>query len=124
MRQFTATEHDRDLDLVSFFKEAKRILELHVEIMLLNVRPQLDLLDRDDLLLLLRLFLPLLLLVTVLAEIHDAADRRLCLRRDLDEIEMLLFRHAQGVARRHDAELLAGRARDAHLANADFFVDS
>jgi len=91
--------------------------------MLLDVRTQLDLLERDDLLLLLRLFLPLLLFVAILAEIHDPADRRLRFRRNLDEIEMLLFRHAQGIACRHDAKLLARCARDAHLSNADFLVD-
>ena len=57
-----------------------------------DLRPELDLLDVD-----LRLVLPrelglLLLLVPVLAVVHHPADRRVCLRRHLDEIEVLRVR--------------------------------
>ena len=92
--------------------------------MLLNVRAKFDLFDVDGLLLLLGFLLPFLLFIAVLAKIHDAADRRFCLWRNLDEVEMLFLGHAQRFARRHDAELLTRSARHADFADVDLFVDS
>ena len=59
--------------------------------MLVDVGPELDLFDVDDLLLLLRLVRLLLLLVQELAEIHDPADRRLGRRRDFHQVELQLL---------------------------------
>ena len=79
---------------------------------------------QDDRLLLPRFFLPPGLEVFVLAEVHDAADRRLCLRRHLDEIELLLLRGLERLLDRQDAELRPLGADDADLPNADGFVDA
>ena len=65
---------------------------------------------------------PLLLLVLILPEVHDPADRRHRGRRDLDEVETLLLGYRQGLRRRHDAELLPGVVDDADFADADAFV--
>ena len=92
--------------------------------MLLNIRAKFDLFDVDDLLLLLGFLLPFLLFLAALAKTHDAANRRLRLRRNLDEVEMLLLCHAQCFARRHDAELFTRGARHANFADVDLFVDS
>ena len=43
---------------------------------------------------------------------------------DLDKVEMPFFGEALSFARRHDAELLARRARHADFANPDFSIDS
>ena len=66
------------------------MLLLELVVVLVDFRPELDFLDLDDLLVLLRFARALLLLALVLAEIHDAADRRNGGRRDLDQVESLL----------------------------------
>ena len=124
MRELAATEHDRYLDLVSVPQEADGILQLDVKIMLLDIGTKLYFLDRNDLLLLLGFFFPFLLFISVLAEIHDAAYRRLSLRSNLHEIQMLLHRHVQSIFSRHDAELFAARARHANLTDANLFINS
>src|SRR6202034_2949850 len=81
-------------------------------------------LDGDDLLLLARSALALVLLVQELAIILNAADRRHCIRRNLNQIQRPLAGHLQGIERRHDAELLAILVNDADLAGANSFVSA
>ena len=85
---------------------------------------KLHFLDRNDLLLLFRFFLPFLLFISIFAEIHDAAHRRFRLRRHLHKIKVLFLRQAQSIPRLHDAELLARRAGHAHFPDVDFLIDS
>jgi len=94
MGQFSAAEHNCHFNLIALFDKAKRIFQLDIKVMLVNVRTQLDLFDAKGLLLLFGFFFTLLLLITKLPKVHDAADGRLCLRRNLDQVEMLLLRHA------------------------------
>src|SRR5436190_15221637 len=123
MRHLASAEEDRRLDLVAVLEEALDVLLLELIVVLVDLRPELDLLDQDHLLVLLGLPAPLLLLVLELAEVHDAADRRHRRRRDLDEVESFLPCDGQGLRRRHDAELLAGVVDDADFADPDALVD-
>src|SRR5204863_9770002 len=66
----------------------------------------------------------LLFLVLVLAEVHDPADRRVRGRRDLDQVEALLFRNRQSLRRRHDAELRPGVVDYSDFSHADTFVNA
>ena len=70
----------------------KRIDVLHLGdvVVLVDLGPELHLLDDDVRGLALRLLAPLFLLVDVPAVVHDPADRRVGVGRDLDEIELLL----------------------------------
>ena len=120
----TTAEAQSHFDFISFFDKAKSILQLDVKIVLFNVRAKFDFLDADDFLLLLSLFLPFLLFLSILTKIHDTADRRFCLRSDLDEIKMLLLRHAKRLTRRHDAELLTSCAGHAYFADMNFFIEA
>jgi len=61
----------------------------------------------------------LLLLVHVLAEIHDAAHRRGGGSGDFDEIEVELEREGDGLRRIHDPELAAFGADHANLRRLD-----
>ena len=97
---------------------------LNVVIVLVDLRPELDFLDLDDVLVPLRFAGALLLLVLVLPVIHDPADRRHGRGRDLHEVEPLLPGNRQGLRRGHDAELLARVVDDADFTNADAFVDA
>src|SRR5438477_3029137 len=124
VRHLAPLEADGDLGLVALLQEPAHVLELEVEVVALGLGAHLHFLDLDRRLLLARLLQPARLRVLVLAEVHDAADGRLGLRRDLDEVELLAARRLQRLRGRHDPELLALRAHHADLAGADAFVDT
>ena len=71
---------------------------------------------------------PLLLLETVLAVIHDLADRGLSLRGDHYEVHILGLGSLEGFLRAHDAELGAVAVDHTYLGlfnvtiNSEFFV--
>src|SRR5688572_28003830 len=119
MGVLAAAEEDGRLDLVAFAEEPLDVLLLELIVVLVDLRPELDLLDEDHLLVPFRFAAALLLLVLVLAEVHDPANRRHRRRRDLDEVEPLLAGDGERLRRRHDAELLAGVVDDADFANPD-----
>ena len=99
------------------------MLLLELVVVLVDLGAELDLLDLDHLLVLPSFARALLLLVLILAEIHDAADRRHRRRRDLDQVEPFLLGNRQGLRRRHDAELRAGVVNYPDFADPDAFVD-
>jgi hypothetical protein len=98
------------------------VLLLELVVVLVDLRPELDLLDLDHPLVLFRFAAALLLLVLVLAEVHDSADRRYRSGRDLDEVEPLLLGDSQRGRRRHDPELLSGLVNHADFANTNALV--
>ena len=65
-----------------------------------------------------------LLLIQVLTEVHDAADRRLFGRDEHDEVEPLPSRQPDGVARRQDADEFLVRSDDFDIRYAYLFVYS
>ena len=66
----------------------------------------------------------LLLLVLILAVVHDPADRRHRGGRDLHQVEAFLPGDGQGLRRGHDAQLLPRVVDHADFADADAFVDA
>ena len=122
VRHLAAAEEDRRLDLVALRQEALDVLLLELVVVLVHLRPELDLLDLDDLLVLLRFTGPLLFLVLVLAEVHDSAHRWNGGRGNLDQVEPLLPSNRQRLRRRHDSQLLSGFVDDPDLAHADALV--
>src|SRR3954467_1229615 len=123
MRHFTAAEEDRRLDLVAVREEALDVLLLELVVVLVDLRAELDFLDLDDLLVLLRRPRALLLLVLIAPEVHDAAEGRDRGRRDLDEVEPFPPRDGHRVRRWHDPELCAVLVDDANFTDPDAFVD-
>src|SRR3954471_9731795 len=105
VRHFAPAEEDRRLHLVPLREEALDVLLLELVVVLVHLRPELDFLDLDDLLVLLRRPRALLFLVLIAPEVHDAADRRHGCRRNLDQVETFRPRDGQRLRRRHDAEL-------------------
>src|SRR5262249_27147442 len=81
------------------------------------------LLDLDDPLLLPRFLRLLVDLVPVLAVVQDAADGRVGLRRDLDQIQPGLDRESQRLLGRHDAQLPAVGADHPDFPAPDLTVD-
>ena len=119
----SSPELHRHLDLVPFVEELVDLAHLRVEVTTPDLRLELDLLDGD----VHRLpagFLGLLgFLVAELPVVHDPAHRRVGHRRDLDEVEIEFFGHAQSVGNRLDPELIAVRTDEADLTGADAVVD-
>src|SRR5690606_9565306 len=89
----TATEADGDLHLVPLLQEATHVAQLDLVVAFVRGRAELDFLDLDLLLLLLRRVGLLLLLEAVLAVVHDAADGRVGVGLDLDQIQTGLLGH-------------------------------
>ncbi len=122
MRHLTAPEAKRKLYLVAIFKEALGGPHLHVIIMIVDVRAHLDLLDLDDLLLLaglVGLFLGLILEPPV---VHDLADRRRLVRRDLDQVQPRPYGEFKRALNRDGAVVFTLAINQLNFMNADFLV--
>src|SRR5207244_3651784 len=64
------------------------------------------------------------LLVAELAEVHDLAHGRPFLGRNLNQVELCLAGHVQGLAGWHNTQLLSGGPNESNRADADLFVDA
>src|SRR5215216_3199122 len=89
MALLAAAEHDRDLDLRARVQEPLHVALLRLVVVISDLRSHLDFLDMDLRLVLARRLRLLLLLVPVLAVVHDPGDRRIGVGSDLDEVEVL-----------------------------------
>ena len=91
-----AAETQDHLDLHAFAEEIDRVVQLECEVVRVDVRAKLDLLDFDRdggfFLLLAEFFL----LVGIFSVVGDPADRRLCIGGNLNQIQPLLFGHSHG----------------------------
>ena len=87
VRHLAAAEAQGDLDLVAFLEEALHRAHLHVVVVVVDHRPELDLLDLDHFLFFAGFGRLLLRLVLVLPVIEKLADGRGRIRGDLDQIE-------------------------------------
>src|SRR3546814_18059382 len=87
-------------------KKARDRAELGLVIAIFRRWTEFDFLDLDLLLLFLRSVRGLVLLIKVLAVIHDLADRRLRVWRNLNQIAPFFFSLGLGITRQHDPELL------------------
>jgi hypothetical protein len=105
-------------------EKADDVVFLEVEVVLVDARAELHLLDDDDLLLLLGLALLLLFLEEELAVVHDLADGRVRRRRDLDQVEVFLASHLLRLGDRYDSDLLAVCVDQTDFRGTDQIVDA
>src|SRR5262249_1123150 len=121
MLQLPAAEEDVEHHLVLVFQELARLVDLDLDVMVAGLGADADFFE----LLLVWLSLALFagLLVAELAVVHDLADRRPLLGGHLDQVELCLAGHLQGLRGRDDAELFAVGADQPHGADADLLVD-
>ena len=123
MRHFAAPEHDGDLDLVALFEEAQNVLLLGRVVAHIDLRAELHFLGLDLALVLARLLGFDCLIVLVLTVIHDAADGRISVRCDLDQVETLFLGDTAGLDRRVDTHLVAVVTDQPAFAHGDLFVE-
>ena len=106
VRNFTTTEYQRHLSLVTFFKESTNMLNFEIEVMIIGFRPDLYLFNLHLNLFFLCFLLFLTLLILELAVIHDPANRWSCRRRHLNQIKLACFSSLQRLAQRQNSQLL------------------
>ena len=105
-------------------RKRDRLILLGLVVVLVHGHGELDLLDRDDLLLLLGGAFALFLLVEEAAVVLDAADRGNRVGRNLDQVEAALAGDLQRLKGRQDAQLFAVFVDDADFARANLLVDA
>jgi hypothetical protein len=123
VREFASAEAHRDLELVALIEKLRGRADLCANVVVVDLRRDPYLLPRDSLLLLLGVLGLLLQVVAVLSEIAHPRDRRLDIRRDLDEVVALFLRLRERARGRDDAQLLAVGAEKTDGRNTDRFVD-
>ena len=124
VRHLAPAKPDRRFDFVAVVEPLARVLHAIVVIVIVRARTKLDLFDGDDDLFFLRLVRLLLGFVLKLAEVDNATDGRVGGGRDFNQVQALLARLANGVARFHHAELFAVLTDDAHFGHANSFIDA
>src|SRR5258708_2515443 len=124
MRHFTPAEAQRDFHLVALFEKAVHGAHLHVVIVVVDHRPELDLLDLDHLLFLAGFRRLLLGLVFVFAVIENFADGGGRIGGDLDEIKPGLLRSVQSNLDLNGPMIMAGLVDQLDFANSDLLVDA
>lgn len=93
VEHFPSAEHDRNANLVPLQKKLACVLQLRLEIMRVDIRLKLDLLDFDLDLRLFAVFFFLLLMIPELSVVNDLRYRRFGRRGDLHEIQPCSLRH-------------------------------
>src|SRR6516164_7967181 len=122
MRHFTATVAQGDLDLVALFEEALHGTHLHIIVVVVDHRPELDLLDLDDLLLFAGFSRFLLRRILELPVVHDLANGRNGIGRDFHEVHAGFERHLDGDDRLDRALVGAVLIDQLDLCVADFII--
>lgn len=122
MRHLAPAESERHFHLVALVEETLHRFELHVIVMRIDIRPQLDFFDFDSLCFLPGLRSFLLSLIFVLAEIHNFADRRSRIP-DFDEIETGFLSARQGFALGYHPEVFAAFINELYFPGDNRVVD-
>ena len=97
---------------------------LHIEVMVIDLQTETNFLDFCGVLIAACLTSLDLLVVLVLAVIDELGNRRLCIGRHLDEIEVRFLRKVQCDRGRDNAHLFALRTDQAHLRDANLVINA
>ena len=124
MSHLATAKAQRDLGFVTLIKKTDEVAQLDLVVAFIGTRSKLHFLDLDDLLLLPCLVSFLLLLVLELAIVHQATDRRLGSGGNLDQIDLGVFGHPDGIPETDDTDRFVVDADQAKLRSSDFTVDA
>jgi hypothetical protein len=117
-------EEDGQLDLVSGVEELRGLATLGFEIVVIDLGPDADFFQLDDVLMAAGLALFAALLVAKLPVVHEPADGWHRVGSHLDQIEPPLARHLERVKRWYDTDLLAVFIDQPDLADPDALIDA
>jgi hypothetical protein len=121
--QFPAAKDHGDGHFVFVFEKLARMIDLEVDIVLPNLWPNSNFLSPPVMHMRLVFVLALLLLVFVLTEIHDPANRRAFRRTDLDQVHTLGPSSLKCFFRFDDPELFTFFIDDPNGCNADLLIE-
>lgn len=122
MGQFATAEYHRDDHLVLVLQESLGLIDLELDVVLASLGTKTDFFDLRVMDVGFVLFF--LLLILKLAEVHDSADGRFLVRRDLDKIEPRLTRPGHRLVGGDDSELPPFGGDHADRGNPDLLVDA
>ena len=124
MRQLAPAEPHGHFHLVALLDEFDNAAHFNVVIMVINAGAQFNLFDFDDFLFFARFVLFLLLFVFVLSEVENFADRRVGVRRYLDEVETGVGGHRKRVITTDDTDHVAALVDKANTHDGNVVVDA
>ncbi len=124
MRHFAPAELYRDLHFVAVLQEPSNMLDLGLDIMFVRLRPEPDLFQVDNGLILFCFMIALGKIIFVFAVVHDLANRRSGRRRYFYKIKPVLFGPLLRVAGLKKAELCAVGPDQSNFGNPDPEVNS
>ena len=124
VRDFSPTEQDTQLNLVTILKEATSLPALRIEVVTVDFRTEANLFQFHRLLALARFALPTALLITELAVIHQATNWRHGGRLNLDEVKPPLTGHLHGVTRTYNTYVIAFFVNESNFGDPNPFVDT
>lgn len=123
MCHLTAAEAHSDLHTVAFLEELDRVTHFGIEVVGVDAGGHTNLLDLDNTLVFLCFLFTFELVEAELSVVHDLADRRNGVRRDLDEVKLLFLSHLQSCSGRNDSEHCAVRTDQTNFLVPNFFVE-
>jgi len=119
-----AAEENSQLDLVSSVEELRGLATLRLKVMVVDLGPDADLFQLDNVLMAAGLTLFAALLVSKLPVVHEPADGWHRIGSHLDEIEPPLARHLKRIECGDNANLLAVLINQPDLADPDALIDA
>jgi hypothetical protein len=123
MGHLATTEQNGQFDLIAAIKELCRLTPLGFQIVIIDLRSDPDFLELNHVLVLPRFpFLPALF-IPEFPIVHEPADGRDGVWRDLDEVKTSLASHLQGFKGRNDADLLALVVDQPDFSDANPLID-
>ncbi len=106
MAHLTTAISKKNLYFITFLQKFNRVVDFCIKIIVIDMKMKLHFLDFLHNLVLFCIALPLVFLVLVFAEIHDAANWRLSLRVHFDQIKACVVGLLNGFLERDDPQLL------------------
>jgi hypothetical protein len=119
-----AAEEHGQLDLVPSVEEFRGLATLRFEVVVVDLGPDANFFQLDDVLVAAGLALFAALLVSELAVVHEPADGWHGVRSHLDQVEPTLARHLKRIECRDNPNLLAVLIDQPDLADPDALIDA